>query len=105
MNAKGQTWNKIFMHSDKAQRKEPELTTSKWSATVGSGTHERRKDFFQEGPLGHFSKNFPGGPKSGEICLFPIKAKKQPFFAEKFQNPGGARPPCPPSDVHGGTDI
>jgi len=58
---------------------------------VGSGTHERRKDFFQEGPLGHFSKNFPGGAKSGEICLFPIKAKKQPFFAEKFQNPGGGQ--------------
>jgi len=27
MNAKAQTWNKIYMNSDKAQRKEHELTT------------------------------------------------------------------------------
>jgi len=26
MNGKGQTWNKIYMNNDKAQRKEPELT-------------------------------------------------------------------------------
>jgi len=42
--------------------------------------HGSRKDFSQGGQLGDFSKFFPGGIKSGEICFSPSPLKKQPFF-------------------------
>jgi len=32
-----------------------------------------------------FSRIFPGGAKSGEICFFLLKPKKQPLFAENFE--------------------
>jgi len=49
------------------------------------GVHGRRKDFFQGGPLGHFSKIFLGGGKYGEICFFPLETKKTTFFGEIFK--------------------
>ena len=47
----------------------------------------RRKEFF------------PGGTKTGEICIFPLKTKR--FFAKNFKFQGKPRsPPTPPSAAH-----
>ena len=43
--------------------------------------------FFPGGPLVDFSKMFPGGAKSGEICFFPLKTIKTTLFWWKFQSP------------------
>jgi len=37
-----------------------------------------------KGPPADFSKIFPGGAKSGEICFFPLETKEIAFFAEIF---------------------
>jgi len=47
-------------------------------------THGRRKDFFQEGPLGDFSKIFSGGAKVVKFAFSLSKLRKQSFFAEMF---------------------
>jgi len=49
--------------------------------------------FSSGGPLGDFSKIFPGEAKSGETCFFPLRTKKQPCFAENFKIYGGVKPP------------
>ena len=45
--------------------------------TVGTWASER---FFPGGALGDFFKIFLGGAKSGEICFFQSKLRKQPFL-------------------------
>ena len=52
--------------------------------------------FFPGGTTKRFSKIFPWGAKSGEICFFPLEIKKTTFFGWNFQNPGGSRPPPAP---------
>jgi len=53
---------------------------------------------WRRGALGYFSKIFPGGVKSGEICFFPVEIKKTTLVCLHFQNPEGVLPP--PSDAH-----
>jgi len=36
--------------------------------------------FSRGGPLGNFSKIFPGVAKSGEICFLPLEIEKQPLL-------------------------
>ena len=52
--------------------------------------------FFPGATTGDFSKIFPGGAKSGEICFLPIETEKTTLFFWNFQNPGGAKAPLPP---------
>ena len=64
--------------------------------------HGRRKDFFQGGAPGDFSKLFQGGAKYGEICFFSLETKKTTFFVEIFKIQGEPRPlPASPSNAHG----
>jgi len=49
--------------------------------------------FYSGVALVDFSKSFARGVKSGEICFFYSKLRKQPFSL-KFLNS------CPPSDTH-----
>jgi len=65
-----------------------------------NSAHGHRKGFFQGGPLGDFSKIFPGEAKSDEICFFPKRNYENNHFCWNFQNPGGKGFPCPPSDGH-----
>jgi len=51
--------------------------------------------FFPGWPPGDFPNIFSRGAQSGEIYFFPLKTKKQPFFAEKFKIQGGGLPPLP----------
>ena len=44
---------------------------------------------------------FPEEDKSSEICFFPLKTKKQPFFAENFKFQGDQCLPCPPPTADG----
>jgi len=37
------------------------------------------------GEVGDFPKIFSRGTKSGEICFYPSKLKKQPFLANNFK--------------------
>jgi len=59
-------------------------------------SHGRRRDFFQGGALGDFSKICLGGPKMVKIVVSHWKLRKQPFFAEIFKIEGA----CPHSDAH-----
>jgi len=43
------------------------------------------EEFFPWGALGDFSKNLLVGPKSGEICSFPLNTKETTFLAEIFK--------------------
>ena len=52
--------------------------------------HGRRKDFFQGGPVVHFSKIFSRG---GKIGFYPSKLKKQPFLPVISKSRGGLAPP------------
>ena len=73
-----------------------------FSQTTVKASNERQKDFFQGGgPLRDFSKIFPGGGRSGEICFFPPQITKTTFFAEIFKIQGGPRPPCRCPKSHG----
>jgi len=56
--------------------------------------HERR-DFFQGGTLGDFSKIILGVAKTGKILFFPLETKKTTFFAEIFKIQG-VKAPLPP---------
>jgi len=60
---------------------------------------------FSRRPPGDFSKLFLGRAKSGEICFFPIEAKKTTFFAEivKIQEGQGPPAPLPTPMLTGGT--
>jgi len=42
-----------------------------------------------------FPKFFPGGAKSGEICLLPLEIEKKRFFANDFKIQGGQGLPFP----------
>jgi len=65
------------------------------------GVHGRRKDFFQGGPLGHFSKIFLGGGNTVKFVFSHLKLRKQPFLV-KFSK---SRMPFPPSGAHGWVNI
>jgi len=57
--------------------------------------HGRRKDFFQGGILGDFSKKFLGMAKSSEVWLFPLETiRKQPFLLKFSYFRVGRWPPC-----------
>jgi len=59
-------------------------------------SHGCRKDFFQGGALGYFSKIFRRGAGEKWINLFfPLETKKTTFFAEFFKIRVGQCPPCP----------
>ena len=68
-------------------------------ATMVTSVYGRQKDF-PRGEQGDFYKLFLGGAKSGEICFFLLETKNTTFFCWNFQNPGGPRIPCLPSDAH-----
>ena len=50
-----------------------------------------------EARRGFSLKFFQGGPKVLKFVIYPLKLKKQPFFANNFKFQGG---PCPSSDAH-----
>jgi len=56
---------------------------------------------FSRGATRGFFLNFSRRANSGEI-FFPLKPKKQPFFAENFKIQWGPKPPsATPSDARG----
>jgi len=61
----------------------------------------RRKDFFQGVASRRFSQNFFQGAKVVKFVFYPLKLKKQPFFANNFKIQGVTKAPLPPpSDAH-----
>jgi len=56
--------------------------------------HGSRKDFFQGGALGDFSKVFLGGPEGVKFNFSQSKLRKHPFLL-KFSKTEGAWPPAP----------
>ena len=69
-----------------------------WSYLIASRSMGVGRTFSRGWPVGDFPKIFAGGIKSGEICFFPSKLKKQPFLLiiSKSREGRGLGTPLPP---------